>query len=494
MSPEVKTSQQAPAKTTTTAAPRLLDQILAGTALAKKQESTHDLIRELAEQVSAGHVTIGRDVEATINSLIAQTDKLISQQLDEIMHHPEFQKLEASWRGLKYLLDNTETSTMMKIRVLNVSKRELLRDLERAAEFDQSALFQRVYNDGIGIYGGQPMGAMIGDFEFTNHPEDMELLKRIAEVAAASHAPFLTGVGAGMFGLESFTEIESIRDIAKKMDTPEYATWRSFRASEDSRYVGLCMPHVLMRLPYGKNTRRVEEFDYEEGVDGTDHSRYLWGNAAYALATRLTASFAEYHWCSTIRGPAGGGRVDGLPVHNFKTPGGDIAMKCPTEVQIPDRREKELADAGFIPFVHCVGENYGAFFSVQSAQQPKKYDKDAATASARLSAQLPYIFSISRFAHYLKAMMRDNIGSYTSRSVTQRELKNWIHQYVTDDDDASPAVKAQFPLREADVEVLDVPGHPGAYRAVMHLRPHFQLDEIKIALRLVAELPQTKQG
>ncbi len=382
----------------------------------------------------------------------------------------------------------------MKIRVLNVSKRELLRDLEKAPEFDQSALFKRVYNDGIGVYGGQPTGALIGDFEFTNHPEDMELLKKIAEVAAASHAPFLSAVGAGMFGLNNYSEIESIRDIAKKMDTPEYATWRSFRNSDDSRYVGLCMPHVLMRLPYGKNTRRVEEFDYEEGVDGADHSKYLWGNAAYALATRLTASFAEYHWLSTIRGPAGGGRVVGLPVHNFRTPSGDIAMKCPAEVQIPDRREKELADQGFIPFVHCVGENYGAFFSVQSAQLPKKYDTPAATASARLSAQMPYTFSVSRFAHYLKAMMRDNIGSYTSRSVTETTLTNWIHQYVTDDDDAAPSVKAEYPLREAKIQVVDVPGQPGVYRAVMHLRPHFQLDEIKIALRLVAELPPTKQG
>ncbi len=492
MSPEAQSAQESK-KTTTTAAPRLVDQILAGTALAKKQETSHDLIRELAEQVSAGHVTIGRDVEATINALVAQTDKMISQQLDEIMHNEEFQKLEASWRGLKYLLDNTEVSTSLKIRVLNVSKRELLRDLEKAPEFDQSALFRRVYNDGLGVFGGQPIGALVGDFEFTNHPEDMELLKRVAQVAAAAHAPFLSAVGPEMLGLESFSDIESIPDIARKLDTPEYATWRSFRNSEDSRYVGLCMPHVLMRLPYGKNTRKVEAFDYEEGVDGADHSKYLWGNAAYALATRLTASFAEYHWCSTIRGPAGGGRVDGLPVHNFRTPSGDIAMKCPTEVQIPDRREKELADQGFIPFLHCVGENYGAFFSVQSAQLPKKYDKDSATASARLSAQLPYIFSISRFAHYLKAMMRDNIGSYTSRSVTERELTNWIHQYVTSDDDASPAVKAEYPLREASVEVLDVPGQPGVYRAVMHLRPHFQLDEIRVALRLVAELPPTNK-
>lgn len=494
MSPEVKSAQESAKQTTTTAAPRLLDQILAGTTLARKQEQTHDLVRELAEQVSAGHVTIGRDVEATINALIAQTDKMISQQLDEIMHHPEFQKLEASWRGLKYLLDNSETSDMLKIRVLNVSKRELLRDLEKAAEFDQSELFKRVYNDGLGVYGGLPIGALIGDFEFTNHPEDMELLKRVAEVAAASHAPFLSAVGPGMFGLEAYSEIESIRDISKKMDTPEYATWRSFRQSEDSRYVGLCMPHVLMRLPFGKNTRRVEAFDYEEGVDGADHSKYLWGNAAYALATRLTASFADYHWCSTIRGPAGGGRVDGLPVHNFRTPSGDIAMKCPAEVQVPDRREKELADQGFIPFVHCVGENYGAFFSVQSAQSPKKYDKDSATASARLSAQLPYIFSVSRFAHYLKAMMRDNIGSYASRADTQTKLQKWISGYVTADDDASPKVKAEFPLREAEIQVLDVPGQPGVYRAVMHLRPHFQLDEIKVSLRLVAELPQIKQG
>jgi type VI secretion system protein ImpC len=276
------------------------------------------------------------------------------------------------------------------------------------------------------------------------------------------------------------------------MDTPAYADWRSFRNSEESRYVGLCLPHVLVRLPYGKKTRKVEEFDYEEGVDGTEHSRYLRGNAAYALATRLTASFEEYRWCSSIRGPAGGGKVEGLPVHTFQTPNGDVAMKCPAEVQVIDTREKELADLGFIPFVHCKGESYGAFFSVQSAEAPKDYGRgnEAATASARLSSQLPYTFSISRFAHYVKAMMRDNIGSYTSRAETELQLKNWIGRYVTDDPSPTPATKAQYPLRKADIEVLDVPGHPGAYRAVMNLLPHYQLDEIKVSLRLVADLPK----
>jgi type VI secretion system protein ImpC len=387
------------------------------------------------------------------------------------------------------MMDQSETSVMLKIRVLNCSKRELLRDLQRAPEFDQSAIFKKIYEEEFGVFGGDPFGAVVGDYEFGKHPEDIELLEKMSQVAAAAHAPFLTAASADLMNMDSFTNLDQPRDLAKIFDTTEYAKWKSFRQSEDSRYVGLCVPHVLMRLPYGKETKVVDGFNYEEGVDGSDHSKYLWGNAAWALGARLTNSFALYGWCASIRGVEGGGLVEGLPAHTFKTDDGDIALKCPTEIAITDRREKELADLGFIPLVHCKGTDYAAFFSVQSTQKPKMYDSDAANANARLSTQLPYMLAVCRFAHYLKTMMRDKIGSFMSRSDCERFLNKWIMQYVTEDDNAAPLTKAQYPLREARIEVAEVAGKPGVYRAVAFLRPHFQLDELTVSLRLVAELP-----
>jgi type VI secretion system protein ImpC len=453
------------------------------------RERGKNLVKEFISQILQGEMTVSKDTETMINARIAQIDHLLSLQLNEVMHAEEFQKLEGSWRGLKYLLDNSETGVKLKIKVLNVSKKELLRDLQRAPEFDQSAIFKKVYEEEYGVFGGDPFAAIIGDYEFGKHPQDMELLEQMSHVAAAAHAPFLTAAAASMMNLESFTELGRPRDMAKIFDTTEYAKWKSFRDSEDSRYVGLALPHILMRQPYGKETAPVEAFNYEEGVDGTDHSKYLWGNAAYALGTRLTNAFAMYGWCAAIRGVEGGGLVEGLPVHNFKTDEGDIAMKCPTEVAITDRREKELADLGFVPLVHCKGTDYAAFFSVQSAQKPKIYDKDDATANARLSAQLPYILAVSRFAHYLKSMMRDKIGSFMSRSQCETFLNNWIRNYTIANDDAPAPVKARNPLREARVDVVEIPGKPGAYRAVAFLRPHFQLDELSVSLRLVADLP-----
>jgi type VI secretion system protein ImpC len=327
---------------------------------------------------------------------------------------------------------------------------------------------------------------VIGDFDFGKHPEDLELLEKMSQVAAAAHAPFLTAAAASLLNMESYTNLDQPRDLAKIFDTTEYAKWKSFRQSDDSRYVGLCLPRVLMRLPYGKETVEVDGFNYEEGVDGTDHSKYLWGNAAWALGARLTQSFSLYGWCASIRGVEGGGLVEGLPAHTFRTDEGDIALKCPTE--------KELADLGLVPLVHCKGTDYAAFFSVQSAQKPKMYDKESANANARLSAQLPYMLAISRFAHYMKTIMRDKIGSFMSRGDCERFLNRWIMQYVTEDDSASPATKAQFPLREARIEVAEVKGKPGCYRAVAFLRPHFQLDELTVSLRLVAELPASTRG
>lgn len=470
----------------------LLDQIVEEGRLAKDvatRDRGKDLVKEFVRQVLEGSMTVTRDAETMINARIAQIDHLISIQLNEVLHHASFQKLEGSWRGLKYLLDNSETSEMLKIKVFNVNKREILRDLQRAPEFDQSALFKKVYEEEFGIFGGAPFASLIGDFEFGKTPEDIELLERISQTAAAAHAPFLSAASADFFNIDSYTSLDAPRDLAKVFDTTEYAKWKSFRQSEDSRYVGLCCPRVLMRLPYGKDTKAIEGFAYEENVDGTDHTKYLWGNAAYALGARLTNAFALYGWCAAIRGVEGGGLVEGLPVHNFYTDEGDVTMKCPTEAPITDRREKELADLGFVPLVHCKGTDYAAFFSVQSCQKAKLYDKDEANANARLSTQLPYIFAVSRFAHYLKAMMRDKLGSFMSRTDCERWLNQWIQNYVTPDDTASASVKAQHPLRDAKIEVSEVPGKPGVYRAVAFLRPHFQLDELSVSLRLVAELP-----
>jgi type VI secretion system protein ImpC len=383
---------------------------------------------------------------------------------------------------------------MLKIRVMNVSKKELLRDLQRASEFDQSALFKKVYEEEFGVFGGDPFAALIGDYEFSKSPEDLELLEKVAQVASAAHAPFLTAASSQLLNMESFTQLDQPRDVARIFDTTEYAKWKSFRQSDDSRYVGLCVPHVLMRLPYGRDTVPVDAFTYEEGVDGTDHTKYLWGNAAYAMGARLTNAFALYGWCAAIRGVEGGGLVEGLPAHTFRTDEGDVALKCPTEIAITDRREKELADQGLIPLVHCKGTDKAAFFSVQSVNKPKLYDTDAANANARLSAQLPYIMATCRFAHYLKAMMRDKIGSFTSRDEIQMFLNRWIAQYVTNDDTATQATKAKYPLREARIDVEEVKGKPGVYRAVAFLRPHFQLDELTVSLRLVATLPQSAKG
>ena len=486
-----QTAQPA-AQTTETTNVGLLDQIVQegrfGVEPASRERGK-DLIKEFVSQFLEGNMTIARDAEMMINARIAQIDHLVSIQLNEIMHNASFQKLESSWRGVKYLMDQSETGVMLKIRILNVGKKELLKDLQRAPEFDQSALFKKIYEEEYGVFGGSPFGALVGDYEFGKHPEDIELLEGISHVAAAAHAPFCAATAPDMFNLPSWTGLDGPRDLAKIFDTTEYAKWKGFRQSEDSRYVALCLPRVLGRLPYGKDTKPVEEFNYEEHVDGSDHSKYLWMNAAFGLASRMTNSFSQHGMCVAMRGVEGGGLVTGLPVHNFYTDGGDVAMKCPTEVPVTDRREKELADLGFVPLVHCKDTDYAAYFSVQSAQKPKVYDTDAANANARLSCQIPYIMAVSRFAHYLKAMMRDKIGSFMSRTDAEVFLNRWIMKYVIPDDTASPQMKARCPLREARVDVTEVPGKPGVYRAVAFLRPHFQLEELTVSLRLVADLP-----
>lgn len=477
--------------------PGLLDKIVSEGRFGRDEASRErgkGLVCEFVGQVLEGQMTVSPDLEAMINARIAQIDHLVSLQLNRILHNPKFQQLEATWRGVRYLVEQSETGVNLKIKLLNASKKEVLRDLQRVPEFDQSQTFKKVYEQEFGVFGGEPFSCLIGDYEFAKNPEDIEFLERISQVAAGAHAPFISAASPELLNLESFTQLDTPRDLAKVFDTTEYARWKGFRASDDSRYVCLTMPRVLVRVPYGRDTKPVDGFNYEENVTGSDHEKYLWGNAAYALGARITNAFARYGWCAAIRGVEGGGLVDALPSHVFKTDDGDVALKCPTETIITDRREKELADLGFAPLVHCKGTDYAAFFSVQSAQKPKSYDTEQANANARLSAQLPYIMAVSRFAHYLKSMMRDKIGSFQSRKDCEVFLNRWIMNYVTPDDTASADVKARFPLREARVDVLEVPGKPGVFRAVTFLRPHFQLDELSVSLRLVAELPQAARN
>ncbi len=474
----------------------LLDQIVVQSKVARS-DSEHsrakDIIGELVREVMQGTVVVSDNLGVSLDARLADLDRLISAQLSEVMHHPEFQKLESTWTGLNYLCKHTSTGVGMKIQVFNATKKELVRDFKTAIDFDQSALFKKVYEEEFGTFGGAPFGTLIGDFQFGRQPEDMYLLEQMSHVAAAAHAPFISAAGPEMFGLETFTDMSKPRDLAKALDTVEYAKWHSFRDSEDSRYVGLTVPSFLGRLPFNpKDGTTTEGFNFAEDVDGSDHSKYLWVNAAYALGARITAAFETYGWCAAIRGVEGGGLVEDLPTHTFKTDEGEVALKCPTEIAITDRREKELSDLGFIPLVHCKNTDYAAFFATQSTQKPKRYDSESANANAVLSSQLQYMFAVCRIAHYMKSMMRDKIGSFASASNVEAFLNTWIQQYVTSDDNATQAIKAAYPLRDAKVEVSEVPGRPGVYRAVSFIRPHFQLDELTVSLRLVAELPQGK--
>ncbi|MCG2584201.1 type VI secretion system contractile sheath large subunit [Massilia sp. TS11] len=476
----------------------LLDQIVDQSrvaASASEHARARDLIGELVRQVMAGTVVMSSNLSATIDARIAELDQVISAQLSAIMHAPEFQQRERSWTGLHYLVRNAASGKGVQVRLLNVTKRELVKDFQSAIEFDQSTIFKKIYEEEFGTFGGAPYGALIGDFAITRQPEDMYFLEQMAHVAAAAHAPFLTAAAPELFGLDSFGDLGKPRDLAKVFDTIEYAKWKAFRDTEDARYVGLCLPRFLGRLPFNPvDGTTVEGFNFVEDVDGSDHQKYLWCNAAYAFGANLARAFDHFGWCAAIRGVEGGGLVDDLPTHTFKTDDGDIALKCPTELAITDRREKELSDLGFIPLVHCKNTSYAAFFGAQSAQRAKRYNNDAANANATLSSQLQYIFAVSRIAHYMKAMMRDKIGSFAAASGVEDYLNRWLTKYVLLDDNASQDQKAQFPLREATVQVSEVPGKPGVYRAVSFLRPHFQLDELSVSLRLVAELPQSTKA
>jgi len=469
-----------------------LDRILTEGKMAREDSQkayAKDLIGEFVNQVLDQGMVVSHDTFASINGRIAQIDELISKQLNEVMHAPEFKKLEASWRGLSYLVMNSDTSTRLKVRLMNVTKNEVLNDLEKATEFDQSELFKKIYEEEYGTFGGNPYGLLIGDYEFGRNPQDIALLEKISNVAAAAHAPFIAAASPRLFDMDSFTELGKPRDLAKVFESTELVKWRSFRDSEDSRYVSLVLPHTLLRLPYGPKTKPVEEFAFVEEVSGKDHAKYLWGNAAWVLGQRITNAFSLYSWCAAIRGVEGGGLVEGLPTHTFMTDEGDIALKCPTEIAITDRREKELNDLGFISLCHCKGTDYAAFFGGQTTNKPRQYETPQANANARISSQLPYILAASRFAHYLKAIMRDKIGSFNTKDNVSAYLNRWISQYILSDDNAIQAMKARFPLREARVDVYEVPGKPGSYRATVFLRPHFQLEELTASIRLVAELP-----
>jgi type VI secretion system protein ImpC len=484
------------AAATTTEAEGILEQAIHAT---KQTERTRaeELLRTLTEEALKGTVTFSKDVTRTLNQGIAAIDAVISKQLAAIMHHPDFQKLEGTWRGLNHLVMNSETSAQLKLKVLNCGKRELFKDLDRAVEFDQSQIFKKIYETEFGTPGGEPYGALIGDFEFENHPEDIDLMSKLSNVAAAAFAPLISAASPRLFGFDSWTELAKPRDLEKIFDTVEYTKWKSFRDSEDSRFVCLTMPRTLARLPYGKNTKPIEEFMYEEvTLDkkgksvSVAHDQYCWMNTAYVLGARLTNAFAKYGWCTAIRGAEGGGKVEGLPAHIFQADDGDMDLKCPTEIAITDRREAELSKLGFLPLCHYKNTDYAVFFGAQTAQKPKKYDRPEATANAAISARLPYIMATARFAHYLKVIARDKIGSFMEVEDCQAWLDRWIHNYVSADPKPSQDAKARYPLREAKVEVKEVPGQPGVYNAVAWLRPWLQLEELTTSLRMVARIPK----
>lgn len=484
------------ATTETTEGLNILDQVVAATKQTEPDRA-QDLMRTLVEQALSGTVTFDKNLTRTFDRAIAAIDRKMSAQLNEIMHAEKFLKLEGSWRGLNHLVMNSETGTALKIKVLNASKRDLTRDLTKAVEFDQSQLFKKIYENEFGTPGGEPYGSLIGDYEWSNHPDDVETLRLISNVAAGAFAPFVSAAAAQMFGFDDWTELSKPRDLAKIFETQEYAKWRSFRESDDARFVSLVMPRVIARLPYGAATKPIEEFGYEEApyddagaARPMDHHSYCWMNAAYTMGVRMTDAFAKYGFCVAIRGAEGGGKVEGLPNHVFTSDDGDMDAQCPTEIGITDRREFELSNQGFLPLCHYKNTDYAVFFGAQTVQKAKKYDRPEATANAAISARLPYIMASSRFAHFLKVMARDKIGSFQEASDVEIMLNRWIKNYVNANENAGQESKAKYPLREAKVEVREIPGKPGSYNAVAHLRPWLQMEELTTSMRMVARIPQ----
>ena len=454
-------------------------------------------VQTLAQQALSQTQLIGKDTVKSIQDMIAAIDKKLSDQVNQILHHEDFQKLEGAWRGLHYMVNNTETDEQLKIRVMNISKADLGKTLKRykGTNWDQSPLFKKVYEEEFGQFGGEPFGCLVGDYHFDQSAPDVELLAEMAKISASAMAPFITGASPTLMQMDSWQELANPRDLTKIFSTPEYAAWRSLRESDDAKYLGLAMPRFLSRIPYGAKTNPVAEFDFEEDTGSADHSKYTWSNAAYAMATNINRSFKEFGWCSRIRGIESGGAVENLPTHSFPTDDGGVDMKCPTEVAIADRREAELAKAGFMPLIHRKNSDFAAFIGAQSLQKPAEYDDPDATANANLAARLPYLFATCRFAHYLKCIVRDKIGSFKERDEVERWLGGWINQYVDGDPiNSSEDTKARKPLAAAEVVVEEDPANPGYYQSKFFLRPHYQLEGLTVSLRLVSKLPSAKAG
>ncbi|WP_295527062.1 type VI secretion system contractile sheath large subunit [uncultured Pseudacidovorax sp.] len=451
----------------------------------------------LAQQALSNTALIGKDVTQSIQAMIAAIDAKLTEQINKIIHHPDYQKLESAWRGLHYMVNNTETDENLKIRVMDVSKQDLAKTLKKfkGAAWDQSPMFKKVYEEEYGQFGGEPFGAIVGDYHFDHTPPDVELLGEMAKIAAAAHAPFITGANPSLMQMGSWQELANPRDLTKIFSTPEYAGWRTLRESDDSRYLGLCMPRFLARTPYGANTNPVEEFDFEEDTAGADHNKYAWANAAYAMATNINRSYKEYGWGSRIRGIESGGAVENLPLHTFPSDDGGVDQKCPTEIAISDRREAELSKAGLLSMIHRKNSDFAAFIGAQSLHKPAEYDDPDASANANLAARLPYLFACNRFAHYLKCIVRDKIGGFKEKDDMQRWLNNWIMNYVDGDPaNSSESTKARKPLSAAEVIVEEVEGNPGYYTSKFFLRPHYQLEGLTVSLRLVSKLPSAKGG
>lgn len=461
-------------------------------------KAVEQAVKTLAEQALSNSVTLSDDAYKSIESIIAEIDRKLSEQINLILHSDPFQKLESSWRGLFHLVSNTEVDEHLKIRFMNLSKEDLRRSMKRykGIAWDQSPLFKQIYEEEYGQLGGEPYGCMIADYYFDHTPPDVDLLGSVARVASAAHMPFIAGAAPTALQMDSWQELANPRDLTKIVtQNLEYAPWNSLRASEDSRYLGLAMPRFLARLPYGIKTNPVDEFDFEEDTDGSDHRKYVWSNAAFAMAVNINRSFKYYGWCTMIRGVESGGTVESLPCHTFPTDDGGVDMKCPTEIAISDRREAELSKLGFIPLIHRKNTDYAAFIGAQSLQKPQEYYDADATANANLSARLPYLFACSRFAHFLKCIVRDKIGSFKEREDMQRWLNEWIMHYVDADPvNSSQQTKARRPLAAAEVVVEEVEGNPGYYEAKFFLRPHFQLEGLTGSLRLVTKLPSVKQA
>ena len=461
----------------------------------RAKEEISSAVETLAEYVLKDTAVISEDAVASIQSLIAQIDQKLTEQVNKIMHHEDFQQLESAWRGLSYMVNNTETDESLKIKVMSISKNELHKTLKKykGTAWDQSPLFKQMYEQEYGQFGGEPFGCLTGDYYFDHGPQDVETLKGMAQICAAMHAPFISAVSPGALQFDSWGELSNPRDLTKIFGTPEYAAWRSLRESDDARYLGLAMPRFLGRTPYGAKTDPVEAFDFEENTEDADSSKYLWCNAAYAMSTNINKSFKLYGWCSRIRGIESGGAVEDLPTHSFPTDDGGVDMKCPTEIAISDRREAELAKNGFMPLIHKKNSDFAAFIGAQSLQKPQEYEDPDATANANLAARLPYLFATCRFAHYLKCIVRDKIGSFKEQEDMQRWLNKWIDQYVDGDPtNSSEATKARKPLAAAEVVVEADESNPGYYRSRFYLRPHYQLEGLTVSLRLVSKLPSAK--